>query len=288
MLIKEFFGLWQLPLYIALIVAWLWGGGYMLARSLAKVRDVRRVELGKPVLHMLLAGGAALIAMGVFVHLLGAIQEATSSENVRIIGLAPAALASLAVAYAILFAIYEFNFWQTVKITSPAIGAVLLAGLVVGIIVYLPTRPARIENARMLRSQGQVRVIAKAIQTYEERASAQPPKSLSMLTHELTLGGQKVVLLPPQFVVSPFLKNRVPSYFYFPVVSINGRTDKMKVCEYTHDRSSIGRPVMFANGEVRWVPDGEFQIQLARPDNAEFAKAFRAKDSAPPSAWTEE
>lgn len=288
--INEFIRPWQLPFYVALIVAWLWGGGYLLARSVAKARNLRRVELGRYALHMLLCGGGAVVALGVFYYLARTIQEAFGSGHVGIPGLLAAALAALAVAYAILFAVYDFSFWQTVKVSSPAIGAVLLAALVVAVAVYLPTRPARIESARMQRTLGQVRVIAKTIQTYEEKAATKPPISLLSLTREETVGGQKLKLLDLQFLRSPFLPDRVPSYFYFPVppVGPNERTVKMNVCEFTHADSSIGRPVMFANGEVRWVPDGEFQILLANPANADFAKAFRAKDSAPPSAWAQE
>ncbi len=41
-------------------------------------------------------------------------------------------------------------------------------------------------------------------------------------------------------------------------------------------RESLTRYILFSNGDGRWVLDEQFQEELAKPENAEFAKAFHA------------
>ncbi len=279
--IKEILAWWHLPLFLLFIAAWLIGGGYLLARRVAKANERRHPEIGKGVLHMLLAGGAAAIAMAVFYFLLKSIENAAGGP-VRAIGMAPAALLSLAIGYAVLFAIYDFKAWQLIKIASPAIGAVLAVSAIIAAVAYLPTRASRVEKGRKDRSEGNLRLISKAIQVYEDFAGGRPPKSLEMLTSEITMGSlKKQPLLTPTHLQSPFIGEGKTGFFYLPVPRVTERTTKrLIVCEYSHSRSSIGRAVMFANNEVRAVPEGEFQSLLADPQNAEFAKAFRAKDAA--------
>jgi hypothetical protein len=140
------FQVWQLPLVLVFIVAWLWGGGVLFRRTLSRLPDSKRVTLGRGILVSFLAGLAGGIAAGaVLVVCRVALKMSIGSVII-------AAPVFPVMAYLVVFAMFNYSPAQTLRASLVPIVAIMLTAGLIGAACGIPaitTRRAYIQEQKL-------------------------------------------------------------------------------------------------------------------------------------------
>ena len=263
------FQIWQLPLVLVFIVAWLWGGGVLFRRSLSRLGEGKGVTLGKGVLVSFLAGLAGCIAAGaVFV-------VCRKALDASLISLLIAAPLFPIMAYLVVFAMFNHSPGQTLRAALLPLVAIILAAGVIGAACGIPAvhtrRAYRQEQRHIQTTQLRMDRLFQAMSLKPEK----PPKTLQDL---LEIPGVK-----PAWLKSPANDKREVGFFYLQpnhLSSPDDKTGRYKIlaCDFIDNFASYpkpGRTVLYATGQAEFLPPSSFNSLLAKPENKAFAKALK-------------
>ena len=138
------------------------------------------------------------------------------------------------------------------------------------IAILMPTLTRARELARREICMINLNNVGKVLAVYAADYDGRMPPNLDVL---VGLG-----LVEPSHLLCPSDTGFGPaSYFYLPG-SPQDPPERIVACDYQENHRGEGRNVLFANGTVRWAKEAEFQAELAKPHNAEFAEALRAAE----------
>jgi hypothetical protein len=282
--ILEHTGWEHLLLVLAFAAWWLMGAGWLLQRSLRRKAGVKRQALAPCVLAIFLALAAAGVIGLLAYTLVSKVGESAEDQlGYRLPGAVVAAVLAIPTAILVLYAAFQLPLGRLLRVCWPALGSVILAGAVLGGAFLITAKARRDVRLASDRSVTHLMKIYEAVQAYEDAFDKQPPPNLPVLTEELTIKGKPDTLLQKGWLPCPFLGEAAVGYFYCPPASTNLSPEKaaktLLACEWTHSHSARYRAMLFANGDARANLDQEFQAMLNLPENAEFAKLFRAADA---------
>lgn len=269
------YAVWQIPVMAVFVLLWLLGGGFVLRLFLLR-GDVPRQKATYPrsVLASLLAGAAWMLAAGVFYQLLRT-AGGTMGVSLSRIGLPIAAVLAVPMFYLVIYAMYELPFGRTVKLSTPAIGLILVASVVSGLLVYLPTNYLFVRDIKIAKARNRLMMLHNVIvQHYEKGVLGRPPESLQAMVDGDAVSADDVR--------NPRDPNRPVGFFYLPVSSESGDggTLRLRATEFRHPGTEYRRVVLYADGRTIAVPPEEFSELLEREENQAFAEALaEAEDS---------
>jgi len=151
-----------------------------------------------------------------------------------------------------------------------AVAALVLC--VVGMTVSLLTVPRALKwhwGQKQALCAARLQSIAAGIRMYRDYQERFPAT-----LGEVTAMGA----LPGIYLSCPGAGNsgRGSDFFYHPPAD-DAPPDAIIVCDFRGNHPG-GRNVLYRSGEVRWRGEPAFQAELAKPYNAEFAKALRAAE----------
>ncbi|MFW6132926.1 MAG: hypothetical protein ACOC8F_03455 [Planctomycetota bacterium] len=265
--INDYVFIWQLPLVLALLAGWVFGGGYLLHRMLRGQPDAGRTGLGRCIQAIFLAGLGGGVGGGVLFALVYRIGKLAQVDL-----LIPAAIVSglgmLGMAYLVIFAMFSLSAARTAKAAAPPVGAVLALAVVVGLACGLPARHLRLQKLQRDRTRNTLAALHMVLERYEAQHDA-PPTSLQTLVDDG---------IAPALVRSPALPERDVGFFYHPPDAEtldDADRDTIIACEVaSHDG---GRMVLFADGRTEWLEEDAFSRTLESEPNRSFAEAMRAE-----------
>ncbi len=264
---------WQLPLFALLVVGWLIGGGYLIHRLYSPHVSRQQRGLGRGILASLLGGGAGLFAVGACLMLFKSIGTWLDAK-LTVPGLLVGGVAGAGMFLIVLYALYAISPRQVFGRGAIVLAALLLFGGGVGAGIFLPARPMYLQQVRRSLSRDRLASIEQSIQIYIGR-HAMPPDTLE----DLVADG----LLSKDFLRSPADREprRSVGYFILPRTPLvrDNETPILRGAELSHEDTSVGRVVSYANTEVVWLQAAEFEEVLSRSENRRFAEAFRKADA---------
>jgi len=267
--IRDFFFRWQ-PLPLALfVVGWLWGGGWLLLRSLRKHQYPKRIKIGNTILVSFLAGMGGLVVMMSFFYLLNVIGNLLGSRKlVLAIGAVPALTAGGATAYLVIYAMLDLSLERALRIAIAPLFAILLFGAAIAAPTGIYSVKQRRVNFRKQLAVRTVATLATALRTYQTRLG-RPAQELQALVEQN--------LIAADDLASPAAPHKQIGYFYRQtwLTSPDEPSRQIVLCDF-RDNHGDGRNVVFANGEVIWYDEHEFRSLLEQDQNKEFADDLAA------------
>ncbi len=267
--------IWMVPAFFVFVAGWLVGGGHLLRKSLHK-RDPSRKppKFGSCVLSVFLAGSAGgfvAVVIAYFFYVLAVFTEL--KYWLAVPGGVVALIAMVFVCFAVFWAKYEVTYLQAVKLGSPAIGSVLAVGLLLVLVVGVPSYLVSETTKSRNESKNNLLRIHNGILLYE-RALGRPPESIDELVEKNYLASREVK--------SPAFPDKKVGFFYKKISLLRKRDAaeqrKIVACDFGGGQIGSGRRVLMVNRDCDWYDENEFQELLAEEINAEFAAALRAAE----------
>ena len=128
---------WQIPVYVAFVVGWIFGGGYLIRRSFKRHGASRRLSLGRGILASLLAGMAGAFAGGIIGAIVGtSILPVIGSVIFGLLGAFSGAVLAEYIQYEKLDDALKTGFWAFVgKLSAYFVKAALAMGVLAIFIV---------------------------------------------------------------------------------------------------------------------------------------------------------
>jgi len=267
---KDYLFPWQLPFLLVFIVGWLFGGGYLLYRSLINSGEAKRVKLGRCILAAMLAGSAGAIAGGIMVFFANTFLGGDRPMQIiaALFGLTTAAV----MAYLTLYATFSLSFRKTLKVSIlPMVGVGLLA-IALAVAVGIPSCMMRRRNLIKKIERAHLQKIHSAISLYYRNHLRVAPPNLKTL--------MDAGYIEPKFFRCTAMPDKEIGYFYFAPAypPERGKEYRLLACELRGSSSEGGRHVLTAASTVEWMTDSQFQNELNKPINSEFAAALRAAE----------
>ncbi len=267
--LTDWIHLWQMPLFGVLAIGWLFGGGWLLLRSLKKSEYPKKNKLPQCILIFLVAGmGGGAVAMVVF-FLFYTIGEAIE-VNLKTAGLGAAVVALFATTMMVIFAMLDLSLKEAFKAARiPLLGQLVLMAAVCAAAI-LPV-PGILEEKR---AQGgcnnNLAHIADGLQRYQSENGV-PPTALQALVDEK--------YVEAKHLQCPAVEDVALGYFYSNrrMTRRDKATKQMIVCDKNGNHGEP-RNVLFTNGNTRVVETEEFEVLIALEDNEGFVADLRAAD----------
>jgi len=252
-------GLARLAATIAgLGVGWAFGGGAILWWSVRLVGKRREVTYWRSVCAHLAGGAAAAIS---------SVACVITAMEIGGVWASTIAYAGLAIG-AVLLAITIKAFLRT-DVLRTAFVCVPVAGLLAAswmAMIQLDYRIRDLDWGPICRSN--LEGIGHVVSMYQSGHSGKMPEDLEAIVNS----GQ-----PSSLVVCPASGRK---YFYFASEKsgVALSPERMLACDYQSNHPGGDRHVLYASGTVRRIGEAEFQRQLARPENAMFARELRKRE----------
>lgn len=259
---SDYFVLWQLPLWGVLVAGWIFGGGYLLFRGLRKAGvGGKRFKPGRCFSAMMLSGLAGALAGGIFgalVFKVGKMMQANAIVPAAIV----AVVITLAIAYLVIYAMFEARAATALKVFLPAIGMIVVLGVAVGCAAFVPQHFAvKFERGKNACGANFER-IQFALRTYH--LGAAPAQQLDELVKSQAIGAQNIVCSV----------SKLPYYYRPSRLDASGESNRIVACD-CDDSHGKGRWVLAANGQRTWYTTQEFAALLAQEVNRPVAEALQ-------------
>ena len=153
-----------------------------------------------------------------------------------------------------------------------------IAGILIGAITMIgqpvllvPALSRAVELANQASCKANLKGIGRAVAMYQTENRSQYPENIEALIEK--------GLVTADAFNCPSVKapGRQRSYFhFFPKRSGDARGSTFMICDLKGNHPD-GRAVANVSGQVFFLSEEEFQSQLTRPENADFARAMKAE-----------
>jgi len=263
--LQDYLGIWQLPLFLALAVGWLWGGGWLLHRSLLRKGYPKRIRRPRCVLIFLLAGLGGAATGAVFFLLCLTVGD-RFDVSLLIPAIVVATLVLFAVAFLIVYAMLELSLPAAAKASAVPMLVMFLWLAAVGTATAVPAYIIRVRNYRREACRNNFFFIVEELYRYQQRFGSPPPNLQALVD---------LNFLEAKHLTCPARPDRKPGYFYLPAtLQTHGpEAERIILCDF-RDNHPNGRNVLLANGQFNWYSTEESENLLRRDLNAEFAAAL--------------
>jgi len=267
--LRDYVHLWQLVPMSAIVIAWLWGGSWLLLRSLKKANYPKRIKQPRCVLIVFLAGLAGTAAGGAFFFLFETIGRITDTD-MRAVGAAVGAVVLAAVSFLVIYAMLEASIKQSLAIATRPLAAVLLVTAVIGGPTAAVTAAGRRTQLERQRCQSRLMYIHSGLLSYQ-RVFGKPADNLQQLVEENQVDAGEAGC--------PTSRGGGGAYFYLPcrVVPRGETAERIVACDLAGNHKG-GRNVLFANGLAVWYGRKDFDKLLKQDAQKEFAEALAAAE----------
>lgn len=269
--LKDYWHIWQLPLFVLLLVGWIVGGGLLLQRGLIKTTGNSRVKLGKGLTAAFLISLVGGIPAAVVFK--AATTYVDKIPGVLLGGIL-GAIVFLLFSYLLIYTMYKISAREALRVWAPAISVMLALGIAIGLGAGIPAysmhqKVLEIRSA-MRESQSDLLEIHEAIRTNRPQ---NPPPTLQ----ELVTDGQ----IDPEFITHS-QAGRDVGYFYHPTRLSSRAEEQLQIlaCDWGSTHPTGDRMVLFVNGRCEQMSVYAFQPLLDEPVNAEFAEALKQAENA--------
>jgi len=263
--LQDYLGTWQIPLFVALLVGWLWGGGWLLHRSLLRRGYPKRIRRPRCVLIFLLGGLAGSAAGAVFFKLFHTAGDRFDT-NLLVPGMAAATVVLFGVAFLIIYAMLELSLPAALKASAVPMLAMFLWLAAVATSIALPAYIIRMRDNRRASCHRQLFFIYDELARYQLRFGAPAPNLQALVD---------LNYLDAKYLTCPAEPDKKPGYFYLPATlqTRGDEAERIILCDFRGNHSG-GRNVLLASGQPNWYSTAEFEDRLTRELNAEFAAAL--------------
>ena len=265
---------WQLPMFLGLIVGWLWGGGWLLHRSLKRAGYPKRIAFPRCLLIVFLAGITAIATGGATVLLVRGMFESTDitlTVTGTVVGAIVAAVVMIIVALLVVYAMLEFSFRRSLAASVIPVAAIISLTAVIGSAGLVPAYFLRVRELKRDRCRNaNLRLLVVSLQSYQQRHGAPSPTLAALVEQNL---------IDPNRLRCHGAPEREIGYFYFPLLmAADGpNATRLLLCDYRANHGG-GRNVLFANGGIFWYDEEEFQELLQQEENKSFTAALRTAE----------
>ena len=271
-LLREYIHLWQLPIFVGFLAAWVLGCGYLLLRAIRPHLPRRKATLSRCAVSMLLTGLASGFAMVATIYVYVAIAKPANMREISP-GIVLGALAAVPMAILVLYTAFNLPFRRTVRSVAPAVGVGFALALATAVAAFLPAHRIRLTKIHQDHAVHRLRVIRGAINTFAGKNAGRLPKDFN----ELVAAGS----IKPEALKSRTNLARDVGFFYLPAPSrMTQDPDRILVCDFRDNHGGRWRAVAFsrAKKDAGWFSETDFQELLEKDANADFATALRAAE----------
>jgi hypothetical protein len=269
--ISNYIRLWQVPLFLGFVAAWLAGGPWLMRWGLRRwgQQGQAEVPLRRRAQINLLANGAGLAAMcivGIFFLALG-MRVGPRALALAAAVLGPAAMVGMSwLVHGILLGNPSQRLLPVAAASAGPLAALLLA---VFLAAFLPVRAARAEMGRRGKCAEKLNRIAEALARH---AQDYPSKKATTLQVLVDAG-----LLEAEHLRCPGSPDLAVGYLYQPgnILPHNQVTKRILVCDRRGNHRGR-RLLLLANLVRAELAEADFQDYLSEPENARLAEADAA------------
>jgi len=293
--IKDYFFLWQVPMFVAFAAAWLIGGVYLTRRVLARATDLprRQRSWSKCAQINAFATGMGLVALVAVVGLFTLLYTRSEPRKLALLvaGVLLGPVAMLATAWAVTQALIVVPVRSSLRITLTVSGAALGLLAVVACGAFIPGWFARQAKLGRERCQRNLQQIHFALEGYAERYLGKQAPTLQALVD--------AGLMKEEILHCPARADGSGGYLYRPcpgqhaeaqaaapaggAVAVQEISRKIRVCDRRGNHGGV-RNVLFTDGHVEELKEDAFQRLLEFEDprtgervNAAVAKLVRSE-----------
>jgi len=261
--IRDYFYSIHIPLLLILAVGWLWGGSWLLLRSLKQRQYPKRLRLGNCVVIMLLSGFCGVLAAGAVFLLVNALGG--GSRVGMAIGAGIGLIALIVVVLLVIYAMLELSFRAATRAAALPVAAMIALMVTIGAAGGIPAYIWRQTDRTRELCQGRLLYLYGGLQRYQQ-SYAKPAPTLDELVERN--------IISVESIQCPAVEGG-GRYFYLPTrVDPQEQSDRMVVCDMLGNHED-GRDVLFIGGLVRWCDDEDFRRLAALDANKAFAEALR-------------
>ncbi len=264
--ISDYLYPWQFIPFVLALAAWIALGPYLLRWACRKWLPAMSLTIARSTMAVFLAGLAGGAA-GLVLFMLPASLGSHLDTDLSIVGIIVAVPGMLAVAYVVIYAMFDQPAGSLVKVLIvPLVGVLLLMAAIAGATIPLTMAQT---SARRHRKTCTARLARfhDAIGMYWARRSTLPASLTELVDVEYITPGQSVC---------PDRGDQETGYFYLPrALSKTSRDQGILACDLRGNHSD-GRGVLFANGDCYRYSEADFQKLLELPENKEFAQGLVA------------
>lgn len=269
--LKNYWHIWQLPLIILLLVGWILGGGWMLQSGLKKVTGNSRIKLSKGLtaafLISLVGGIPAIVVLKIATLYVDEIPGV-------VLGSIFGAIVFLGFSYLLILSMVKVTAAEAARVWAPAISAMLGLGIAVGLAAGLPAYSIHQDVLKTQASMKESRDdLLEIYQTIRTKRPQNPPVVLQELVDEKQID--------PKYINHSKVTSGV-GYFYRPA-RLSARAEESEqilACDWATTHKTGDRMVLFVHGRCEQIFPQAFDMLLAEPVNADFAKALQKAESA--------
>ena len=243
----------------------LWVGGRFIAKS-------PKATYWQSVLTHLLSGSIVVILL-----FLGQWIARYEPNATIVVGIAfwTITLAALLAPWLIIKAMFKTSLFKAILAWLPTLGTFPL------LVVLIPPVPGYSSQQARWMDMGcalQIKSICKGVLAYKEENNGHVPVDLSALI--------RMGVIEKNHLLCPVTQRHHDhcDYFYFPSdETITGDIRRIVACDFADNHPDGSRNVGFSDKEcsVMHMTPVEFQMELAKPENAAFAKALEQQCSGP-------
>jgi prepilin-type processing-associated H-X9-DG protein len=270
-MLAEFMGIewlywWQLPLFVFLVLPVLvFGGGSLLYVGGRFCARAPKATYWRSVGTNLLASLAGFLLWAI----LPALGRAAAGPLGAMLGGVLGGVGALLVTWLIIMGMFGTTFGKAILAWLPTLGTgVLMVPLLAATLVPTLQQANELTNRTVCMSN--LHSIGLAMTLYRGANDNRPPADFQALIAD----GQ-----PPKLFVCPSVDPAARpagqqwDYFHLPPKDDNA--NRIILCEFRANHGGRVRNVLYNDGHVAKMTEAQFQAELARPENADFAAALR-------------
>lgn len=270
--IADYFFVWEIPVALAVLVAWTCGGGYLFHRAVRGELRRRKAGLARALGIAFLGALAGAVAGGIILFLVDSIDRKNAAD-LRFLGIGLGALSFLAINFVVLYAAFEaplprlFRAW--------ALGYAPAAALTA--LVAVPAAgyafKTRRDNLARQHSLEALRFIHQRILTEYVSQLRAPPATLQRLVDDN--------ILRKQVLQARANRGRAVDYFYLPapIPRRQEKSDRILACDFLDNHDGRGRVILFTNGAAEWYPRDRVKDVFDLLENRAFAAALKEAEA---------
>jgi hypothetical protein len=270
--IQDYLFLWQLPLGLVLLLAWVGAGGYLLHRAVREPLPRRKGALGRCLVISFLALAAGIAAGGSILLLVVSIDKRVAA-NLRWLAVALGAVSFLLINFVVLCASFNLPVNGLLRTWVGSYGPAAALAVVIAIPTGWYAHKARQAKAAQEHSLEALRRIHHAILHQYAHRLREPPPTLQAMVDEM--------IIEPRVLRCRNNRGRAVDYFYqpAPVPPDPKGPRRILACDFIDNHNGQGRAVLFTDGAAEWYPTERLPELFDLAENRAFVEALRKAEA---------
>jgi len=270
-LLNYFNKTWQTTLlYPGIFLVAVFGGGYLLWRSLRRHGASRRLGMGRPMVGAFLGMLAAAFCSGITVLL---VVKIAGPRTGVLVGGPLALVVGVVLMWLVWYTMFKLSAAETVRVSLLPLGAIVVWGLVATVAGAVPARAQELRRIARNRSYNAASTLYLALESYIGRGEGPPADLQTLVAEGLLKKGQLRCPLSPDREVGFFYEQQAAG------TTGAGAKQKLIACSFSDEDPDMHVIVFHPDAEVQQKTQranpSQFRQLLDRPENARFAQQWR-------------